>query len=133
MENEIIASEPNLFIPSYETVSKEDLDKEESNIGKRHNPISLKDQRKIKSDSIGSIDSEDSIFQDTLQLMTIRRQSRKPLFRPEPYSFEYSENIERKDKEKNLETSQMITDTLRGHFVFKNLDTTLMYIQFDLL
>jgi len=124
MDNQAPTSQTNLFIPSFETVSRENLEYDDCEVCRKPNSSFVKNQRRIRSESTDSLSSTGSIFEETSLPKACRNMARKPLFRSDSASFEFTENIERKVKEKTAESNQMIANSLRGHFVFKNLDAT---------
>jgi hypothetical protein len=121
MENQ--TSDSLAEIPEYEVISRDEPDSDETNY---KIPIKslLPNRKRYYYDSVSSYNSNDSNSEASIQTEIIRNKQRKPLIRPGRDDTEFFENFEKKQKEKDKNTLEFISNALSGHFVFKNLDQT---------
>lgn len=130
MENTLLSlSQPSPMIHCFEKALQDESDQNEPILVKSPAQMFLKHHhRKIKSGSLESLESEESNLSEASLVRQSRSIQRKLLFRSDPSSAEFTEKIEKKQKEIDATSFQIISNSLKGHFVFKNLDKAQMYI-----
>ena len=128
LDNKVLKSDSSVHIPSFENISTQSSDFE--SVGSLKSPLVNVTKPKIKNLQSSewkraTMSSDESNNEDEFQSEILRRNTRKQLFRPGTHSIlnlKPNENVERKTKDKDADTEDLIKRALQNHFVFKNLD-----------